>query len=70
MYNLALKLRWLEYHANSGSRSMRGGRGGGYVSRYNQSRAAEMDDGSFNPGMENQWKIDSAMFSVHLPSFL
>lgn len=41
---------WLEYHANSGSRSMRGGRGGGYVSRYNQSRQAEMDDGSFNPG--------------------
>ena len=38
---------WLEYHANSGGR---GGRGGGYVRQYNQSRKAEMDDGRFNPG--------------------
>lgn len=40
--------RWLEYHANSGGR---GGRGGGYVRQYNQSRKAEMDDGRFNPGL-------------------
>ena len=63
----ALKRRWLEYHANSGGRSMRGGRGGGYVSRYNQSRQAEMDNGSFNPGMENHGSLILRCFYKLVP---